>query len=371
MQKLLDKSKINKHKLKSDLSKIIAFNLGQLVEPCFKPSLKKYYYEMLKISNLTEKDLKDFTKEYWKGRKESKFLLHNDRISMFYIFIMHCLSQEKNQIIFKYMMIFYTIRYYRALMDKYFPNFCDKDLFRYTLETINKTHLFSREKTIPSALFHISNEMIRRYSNSIKDNDKDKISKFIQESRHRIEQSVRSFAESYYRNSKEGALIKTELEPQDNEENIYQYQSTEKSTRLVNDVVRKITVYRYVDHKAQEEARNISRIKSSLATIITNNLNNTKFSDDLKIILNLFMKDVRNVDMICGKGFYTYVKKLMSVKRTTSKTYFKQQVNILLLKVLDESKYRKNYDSLSSQTQFLVASFLGHYLTMVVRNSIC
>ena len=256
-------------------------------------------------------------------------------------------------------------------MDKYFPNFCDKDLFRYTLETINKTHLFSREKTIPSALFHISNEMIRRYSNSIKDNDKDKISKFIQESRHRIEQSVRSFAEAYYRNSKEGALIKTELEPQDNEENIYQYQSTEKSTRLVNDVVRKITVYRYVDHKAQEEARNISRIKSSLATIITNNLNNTKFSDDLKIILNLFMKDVRNVDMICGKGFYTYVKKLMSVKRTTSKTYFKQQVNILLLKVLDESKYRKNYDSLSSQTQFLVASFLGHYLTMVVRNSIC
>ena len=49
-------------------------------------------------TNLTEKDVREFTKRRWKGRKEANFLLHKEALSNFYIFLMQYFLQ-KNDII--------------------------------------------------------------------------------------------------------------------------------------------------------------------------------------------------------------------------------------------------------------------------------
>ncbi len=368
MKILLKKIKVDKGRLKSFLVKVIAKSISDLTEPCYCPNFKKHYYDILKLTHLNVKDIREFNKRRWKGRKEEKFDLFQDSIADFYIFLMYYFLNKNEQIIFRYLMIFYMIRRYISLFRKKFK-YCNKEVFKYALENLNKTHLFSREKTISNALIHLSNEMIKKYSNEIKEDNIDKISKFIQESKGRISQSMKSFASVYYKASEEGLGLKTIEEPED-EETPY-YIPTEKSTKAIDIVVKKITIYKFVDIKAQENARKLTKINSSLATLITNNINNVKNIDKIRTIISLFVRDIQNIDSLCGKDFYKYVRKLMSIKRTRAQIYFKQQINLLIIKTVEEIGYTERYNKLTSQTKFLVNLFLAYYLTLIFRNTIC
>jgi hypothetical protein len=370
MNTLLQKATIDKTTLKSTLTRAAAFNLSSLSEPCFKPPTKKHYYDFLMLCHLSEQDVKQFTKEMWHGRIEARFQLHMDPISNFYIFLMWYFLHQHDQAAFKTVMLFYVVRHYRALLDKHLQ-FCNEDTFKYALDTLTKTHLFSRERTIGNALQYLSSELAIRYQKDIETINLDGISRFITVSRHRISQSIKSFAEAYYRASKEGSKIKTSQEPTDDDENAFQYQSMQKDERLIIEISKKITVYKYIDIKAQEDSRQLTKINTSLATLITNTINDVKYTDEIILIFKLFVRDLQQVRSLCGKDFYKLVRDLMAIKRTTSPIYFKQQINLLLMKILEEKYYKKQYDKLTSQSQFLINLFLAYYLTIIFRNSVC
>jgi len=370
MEQLLKKAKIKDAQIKSLTAKVVAKTLSSLAEPCYYPDLKKYYYEYLKLSGLTEKDIREFTKRRWKGRKEAKFATQTQPLANFYVFLIEYFLKKRDKTTYQYLMIFYVVRHYANLMHKHFK-YCNDDTFKYALEILTKTHLFAREKTIPNALYFMAQQMIKKWTRGLRNGDLDSISSFMQESRHRVSQSIKSFAQTYYRANEEGQGIKTEELPDEDDENAYQKQSGEKANKVIDDVTKKITVYRYVDHKAQEEARRLVKISSSLATQIVGKLNNTKYSDDIRLILKLFIKDLKSAKSLCGKDYHTYVRQLMSLKRTRMRIYFKQQVNLLLLKLIDEFGYTKQYYSVTSQTQFLINLYLAYYLTIILRNSVC
>lgn len=368
MQELLTKININEPRIKKLVVNIVSSNLSSLAMPCFYPELKKHLYELLRLSDLTERDIKEYTKRRWVGRKEAKFKAHNDPIANFYVYLIQHFAIKKDMIAYKHFMIFYLIRHYANLMRKYFK-YCNDETFKYALEVLTRTHLFAREKTIPNALFYMADEMIRRYTRGLQKDDLDSISKFMQESRNRVEQSLRSFASTYYRTAASGAGLKTEEMP-DDDESAYKSVTKETGTRLIDDMVRKITVYRYIDHKALEECRKLAKVNVSLATQIASKLNDTKYVDNLRVILTLFVKELKDAKSLCGKEYYPLVRKLMSIKRTRSQIYFKQQIGLLLIDVLRKIGYKK-YNELTSQTQFLINLFLAYYITMILRNSVC
>lgn len=93
--------------------------------------------------------------------------------------------------------------------------------------------------------------------------------------------------------------------------------------------------------------------------------------DNLRTTYRLYLKELDNASSLCGKNYNTFVRKLMSIKRTRMKIYFKQQINLLLMDILKEIGYNKKYNQLTSQTQFLVNLFLAYYLTMVLKNTVC
>ena len=369
MEQLLKKVKINDARLKSHIARIVAKNLSALSEPCYYPEVKKHFYELLKITGLTEKDVKEFAKRRWKGRKEAKFGTQSNAIANFYVFLLQYFLKKRDKTTYKYLMIFFIIRHYANLMHKTFK-YCNEEAFRYALEVLTKTHLFSREKTISNALFYIAGEMVKRWSRGLRTNDLDAISRFMQDSRTRVSQSMKSFAQTYYKAAEEGSGLRRGEEPSE-EENVYQIKAADKGNKLADEITKKITVYRFSDHKAQEASRTLAKINSSLATQIVSKLNNTKYSDNLRIIFRLFMKDLKDTSSLCGKKYETYVRQLMSIKRTKMKIYFKQQVNILLLNLLDEIDYKSKYEKLTSQTQFLINLYLAYYLTMVLKNTVC
>lgn len=371
MKELLAKANIKDAQLKSLLSRVVAKNLSSLAEPCYYPELKKNYYEFLHLTGLTEKDIRDYTKEKWKGRKESKFRTNMNATANFYVFLLQYFLSKRDRQAYTYTMVLYLIRHYANLMKKHFKKFCNPDAFKYALETLTKTHLFAREKTISNALYYMSQEMVRRWTKALQTNDLDGIGLFMRESRHRVSQSVKSFAQTYYKVSEEGVGIRSQEPTPDDDENGYQTQSATKSMKLIDDITKKITVYNYSDRKAQEEARKLSKINASIATQLTSKLNNTKYSDNIRLLLKLYIKEITDVSQICGKNYEKHVRYLMSIKRTKQKIYFKQQISVLLVDLLKDFNFSQKYQKLTSQTQFLINLYLAYYLTMLVRSSIC
>jgi len=366
MEKLLDIANIDLNKLKRTLHKIAAQELSSLSEPCYYPTLKKYYYELLYICKLKEKDITQYVKRFYEGTPASKWKLHRDPISNFYIFLMYSLNKSRQVAAYKSMLIIYIIRNYTNLMHKQMQ-FCNEDVFKYAIENLAKTHLFSREKTIPGSLFYLSNEMDKRYGRVIKTGDVEGVTKFITECRTRISQSIKSFAEIYYKASKEGLAIRKPKEDDDST----QYQQLEKSSRVINDVVKSITVYKVIDNKAVNDARTLTKVRASLATTIVKSLTDIKHVDNIRLILELFVKELSQVGHLCGDQFYKNVRTLMAVKRTKARVYFKQQNNLLVQTIIKDIKFDKEYNNLTKQTQSLINLYLAYYLTLNMRNSIC
>ena len=96
-----------------------------------------------------------------------------------------------------------------------------------------------------------------------------------------------------------------------------------------------------------------------------------EYSDKVRMILSLYMKELRSTNQICGSGYEKYLRSLMAVKRSNAPVYFKQQVNVLLLVVLDNLKITNQYNNYTSQTQFIVNLFLASYLTLMFRSTMC
>ena len=129
---------------------------------------------------------------------------------------------QNDKLAYTYTVLFHTIRMYTNRMHIQMK-FCNPDTFKYTLEHLNKSHLFYREKTISNALYYLSKQFQLKYESAIKSENVDKIGAFIQEVRTRIAQSVKSFASLYYKASDQGLSFKSPFEGEDDDSVITSY----------------------------------------------------------------------------------------------------------------------------------------------------
>jgi hypothetical protein len=371
MEDILQKTTTNLNNVKQYVTRNAARELSSLSEPCYYPKTKRIYFELLNALKLTDREFKQFVLRNYKGTKAEKWVLWKDPLTNLLVYIMHLFLKNNDIRSFASTMVYYMIVQYSRLMNKQI-RYCDADAFKYTLDTLTRTHLFFREKSIPNSLYYLANIMQTTYKDDIKDWNIERLILFIGAARHRISQSVKSFAENYYRSKKAGVSIKTQAEPTDDEDSpVYQIKVFERGTKAIESAAQKITSYRVTDRKALEDAKKYSKIKTSIATLIVNELSTPKYYDDIKVAMQLFLKDVTTVSMICGDDYRIHVKKLMAIKRTNAQLYFKAQINILLMKIFENIGFDKSYQKYTSQTQFIINSFLAYYVTSVLRNLIC
>ena len=374
MDTILSKAKVNLPQLRRAIEKLAAKELSALSEPCYYPKTKRFYFELLNIMGLKDKDFKEFVKRTYKGTKAQKWAMYQDKATNLLLLLMHLFLKKRNKAGYHSVVLYHIIVQYSRLMHKQLK-YCNTDTFRQTLDGLTKTHLFAREKTISNALYYLSREIYanKRFEAAILEWDMDKVLEFQVVSRTRVSQSVKSFVENYYKIKEKGDIVKTYEEPSGDDEEDYrpEVKMGQKGKKTIDEVVKKFVIYKIVDNKALNEAKKISKVKTSIAAIITQKLINVKYADNIRMILQLFVKEIPDVSSICGNKFYPYVKKLMAVKRTRATVYFKQQVNILLVKVLEDGGHKEAYDSYTSQTQFIINTFLAYYLTIVLRNNLC
>lgn len=369
MQIILQKANIDSKKIKTFISRLTVEELNKLSEPCYYPDWKRHFHELLSLSKLTENDIKSFIKRFYIGTKAEGSMLQSDVGSNLLIILMYYFLEKKDVKTFSMLITYYMIRQYGNFIRRML-SFCQPEVFAYTLDNLNTAHLFKREKTIANALYFLGKELTKRYTKYFIELNNEKIADFTREARHRIAQSLKSFSELYYDNNEKGLSINNPLKSHETGEDVYP-EELEKGQRISKFISDKICVYKEVDYKAADVARKLTKISTSLSTIINNSLKDLIFADNIKFIVELYLKNLPNIKSACGNDFIPYIKKLMSIKRTSQNVYFKSEVNKLLLKILEKENYLKQYNKLTNQTQFQINSYLAIYLASTVKNVIC
>lgn len=368
MDQLLLKADV-KPELKNYITRITVTELTKLSEPCYFPALNKYSHELLHLVGLQESDIrKDFKLFFQDITGADKSEHSRDLMNCLLVFIMHYFLKKRDTASFRTTMLYYMLRRYTNMCNKMFK-YCKPELFKYALDNVSKTHLFSREKTISSAIYFLSTEMVKKYQNDFLHSDAQRIFLFLGEARTRMAQSIKSFAEVYYEADKQGSAYKN---PYENEETGETYNTDiNRAQRVGDEVAKTICIYKRVDREAIEDAKKITRIKSELAELLVKEMSDIKYVDNIKLIVELFVKDLKETNQLCGNMFLPFVKSFMSLKRTTKVIYFKQQVYELTEKLIDKIGYRKKYDSVTNQTRFLINCFTAYYICLVTRHTVC
>lgn len=371
MQILLQKSNVNHENLKRYIIKKIAFDLSNLSEPCYMPKIKKDTSEFFYYTGLTVKDINDFTNRYYKNIANAPWKIVKNIEANLLLFIMYYFLNTNDLAAYSSTMKYLSIRYYTNMMSRLFPKVCRPDAFKYSLEKIPRIHLFSREGSISNALVFISNEQEKKYTSSIKNANPIQCKDFLIIFRTRIAQSCKSFAETYYKGLEAGSLYKTQEEKFENEEGDEELKvsSLEKNIKFSEDIAKRICVYKQIDHSLLNKCQIDSKIQKSVAYVILTEFSNIKYLDQIKIIINLFIKKLieNKINPCSHSNFNDYIKSLMILRRTNELIYFKQQVLILLNKIIEE----KNLNDFNIQYKFNLSLFIAYYIGYYVKNSIC
>lgn len=375
MKELLDKSNINRSLLRRKVFNDAGNESSNLSKHCYFPPFKKEYFDLLHLCGLTDKAIGEFVVRFYvfESERKSKDKILRDHGTNLLLFILHYFIENNEYQTYLSAMNLLCIKFYSSRLRVHLPSYCDEEVFQRTLDNLPKNHIFSREKTIASALMFFAKTLARKHEKELKDfNNPEKISLFIYECRHRIAQSVRSFADLYYKISKES----TEKTYTQQEEIVSQDENQigqmDRKQKLASETSRDITVYKHKNIKARDAAKQLTKINQLTADMVIDILSDSKYHDDVRIILELFLREIKTKDEICGKLFIQLVQKLMSVKRTKKQIYFKQQVTNLTCKLVKTTRTMEDkYEHLTTQSKFYVSLFVAYYLTFFLRNKIC
>ena len=367
MQQLLAIAKIDDGKIRTILNIIATEELLRLSRPCYRSNLRHSILELLHACALTKQNIEKFAERTWKGRSEENSRVAKDPVSLFIVWLMWHYLNARDLKTFKSALIVYMIRQYSDLFKKYLYS-CNEEIFLFTLENITKIHLFFKTGGISEAIQYLCDDLEEKHINDIKNWNLNNISAFIRDSRGRLNQSFRSFANGYYINAK---VVKTSGASTEAKEEKITPQALGRTKMLTNNVARQICRNGYVDEYAIHDARKLKRIKGSTAISLVRELSNSnrsaQYFGDVKLILELFLR----------KAFYNrvpldkYIRlatDLMSIKRTKQPVYLKQQVRQLLFKLVKNRGIENEIKNLSPQTQSSIAGFLAHYIARVLRN---
>jgi len=368
---ITDEWNVHKAKLRKFFHIITSQELMNLSEPCYAPKLRKYEDSLYNIVNVSKNELQQEIKQFYKGTAAEKWLLENDTTTNLLVLILHYFATNKDRIGFRATMIFYNIRQYSNLFHRNFK-FCQPDVFKYTMENISKSHIYSREKTIANAIYHFSNQMISRWEKEFQHIDSPmKISKFVRECRHRHAQSIKSFTISYYNNSEYGNKIsqtKNEITNHDGERS--EVGGQQRTPQKIVDLVEKITIHRFVDIKAMEDSARFNSTNKNYSEKLVKEISSVHNSDILLTIYRSYISNLKDISSLCSNKFVADLKTIIRGKTTKAK-FFKEACSELLNDALIRSKLDKDYKKLTQQSKYNYLNFIMFYICWSLKNFVC
>lgn len=349
-------SVIDRDKLKKFILKKVSTEFSNMVEDCYYPKISTIFKELMHLTNSTEAGLKAYSKEKYNNPKWK--LIHDPQTTLLILIVQEFLKANDVATAMATFHLF-ALRYYSNLMHRSIK-YCNPDYFRTALNTISHRHLFSTKKTIGSSVLYLSQEVYKRYDVALKRDDSDQMIKMIMELRHRISQSVNSFASKYYEASESKELVKSEEEQSET-------QDMDKR-RIASNIAKDLCIFGRVVQQAINEATTYTKFNRQIAKEYADAISQSKYSDQVKMIIYLLMKDINSLDVVGKPEYLDYIKRHMAVKVSKKPIYFKKSVTELHNIIVMELGYSNWFNQLSAQSQATSRNFIAYYLAFVLKS---
>ena len=357
----------------SSINRINGKELSNLVAPCYYPKTQLYKFSILNELGIKEDEIKKFRNSFLSGSKGEKWNIINDDYTFLILILMRLSFVYRKRKDFETLILFMLIRNYANLIRKHIA-FCNKDYFRMALENLIKTHLFSREGSIPGGILFLSKVLSEKHFKDFEDLLPNSIIDFVMALRHRISQSVKSFSGNYYKFHAEGKKMSIQREPEeDSETNLYQYKTMQRGMKVIENVSSQICVYKTVNNDLLQMAREMTKgIESSVCTLLYSKLRDMKYTENVKIILKTFLDNVTDISTFCDvEKLKKLIRNLLSIRKESRTIYFKQQIGILLMNLLEDLKMKKDYENFRDDKKYIYNFFLASLITLHVSKYLC
>jgi hypothetical protein len=355
---ILDSSSLHSYMLRQT-GKELQF----LVEPCYYPRVASIFKELMHRTRAKEKELVKYSKiKYFNPKwklKNPKLLQDPQTILLVLIAQDFVRRNDYAGAIAAFNLL--ALRYYTNTMFKFIKH-CNENYFRSALENLSHNHLFNTRKTIGTAILYLSKEVFERYKNDMANDNAEEIVNMIYYLRTRINQSVRSFANHYYKIAEGGGATRQQIEDMPEKENIDKKLKQESSKLAKN-----ITVYASIDKRALQAAQQITRFNRNLSVQYTEALVNTKYTEKLELALYLLMRSLTALKATESQ-YIDISKKLMSVKVSKKPVFYKKTLIEIHDQIILDLGISQKFEKFSAQSKHIARSFLSYYLTLMVFN---
>jgi hypothetical protein len=338
------------------ISKVVGAEYSRLTKPCYYPKLTIYFQDIQEITGFTNEHIETFKKGILDPY--SKYVIYNDKYTVLILMCILYFFVVKKLDTAKLFYQFLAIKFYSSRFHIHFK-FCKDDLFVMALEQLSHKHLFKVKGGVGSAIDYIYRTEYEKYqytlSKPVKNISDKELVAMVYSLRTRIAQSVRSFAEVYYKIFEKGEGIKKTKEEEE---------EGESGSALAADKYSMIIcTYGQIDKLALGQAISQSGIMKGPAVSIVTQFSTSENREKLRFIITLITR-IEKITNICTEtGRNRIIRKIISDVKFNNYSV-KEEIKDLIY-------------SLDSGYQFRtlhvpqLVMFFCHYLTLFLKYRIC
>ncbi len=338
-------------KIHRKITNTVGSELSNLGRPCYYPKISRYFSDTLSDLKLELDDLKRF-KNTNIGKRYASFSIISDKQTLLLVVGIVYFARQKKTDISELFFLYLALKFHSNLMYRQFK-FCQPDAFAMALERISHKHLYKVQNGIPPTIQYLAKAEYKKYAKVLGSNKltDESIIRMVYALRTRLSQSIKSFAETYYKIVEEGRKQTTSDEHDD------------KLQRVADKIAMTMCTYGQVDKKAMSQAILKSGIRKELGITIASEISDPDSKDDVKFLLVLMhrLSDLKNVCIESRRLFM--VRKVESGQKVGN--YSPRDQIMKIIKSLPSSySLRTVHDS-------QVIIFVSHYMTLFLQKRIC
>lgn len=336
------------------ISRILGIELAEVSKPCYKPKVVKYFSDLQHILGIDDDKIKEFVSGIVVPYPHI-FKIYKDKFTVLLLIATIYYTRKGKPEIAETFFTFLNLKFYSSRIHKHFQKFCSGDLWILTLDKLSPKHLFRTQKGISSSILYIAEFDYKKNKEKLKSPKlQDKIlGDIVYGLRTKIAQSVRSFAQLYYKLYEAGAT-KTGVE----EDEI-------GGVKLVADKISMtMCTFGQIDKGALSKAIISSRLRKDLSISIVSQLSVSEYKDKIRFII-ILMSRLGDLKSVCKEPErLRLIRRINSNFKIGGRYLLKNEIKDLLYSLESGYQLKNLYD-------IQLINFFSHYLTLFIGSRIC
>lgn len=344
------------------LTRTVGKEFSSMVNSCYYPKMVQYWNDVKFNLGITEIEIKEFLKDLiFEANREkvnkSNFMIINDKTTGALLCGIIYYSRMKKTEISKLLYYLFAIKFYSNVINQFFEHYCKQDVWESALSKMSQKHLFKVRKGISNSIFYLADVEFAKWYKILgeKELSVEDLIKSAYALRHRINQSMKSFAQKYYEidgNKKINITNTTGTE------------STSNATTISEKLSTNICTYNQIDKKAILQAMKACNIRKDVAETIVSNISDIEHRNTLYFIYILLSKSLIITEWCMDNKRNQLLKKILQDTARVSNYSLKQQF-ISLFDALEDAYVLKTINI------NIIISFMYHYLMFYYKNRYC